>query len=256
MSLLFARATQRLRPHPSLRLSRQWLAGVPPGVRPTTTWLQPLDAGTIPPKQVQSEFFSLALPALRRNHGRDSEIYPCGTSSMHVLRFFLTHPSVAELGCARARPCTRVSISGRRPLSRPRPDTLPRSCITRHDLDRGPSLSAHRPATPQTAVQIPQLTASAANTSGFLASYSYSPHRKRLGGSRFSRLRSVCRGVSDQGLADYTGVSACLFRDFTSNLTFHSGMLRSSCGISKILEEIWEVSRNGTDRFRSAVKLT
>jgi hypothetical protein len=41
----------------------------------------------VPPQQVQSEFFSLALPALWRNHGRDSEIYPCGTSSMHVLRF-------------------------------------------------------------------------------------------------------------------------------------------------------------------------
>src|SRR5580765_6636300 len=49
------------------------------------------------------EFFSLALPALRRIDDRDSEIYCCGTISMHVLRFFLTRPSVPMQGCAPAR---------------------------------------------------------------------------------------------------------------------------------------------------------
>jgi len=38
---------------------------------------------------------SLALPALRRIHDRDSEIYCCGTISMHVFRFLLT-PSISR----------------------------------------------------------------------------------------------------------------------------------------------------------------
>ena len=38
------------------------------------------------------EFFSLALPALRRIDDRDSEIHCCGTISMHILRFFLICP--------------------------------------------------------------------------------------------------------------------------------------------------------------------
>ena len=41
--LLSARAAQRLRPHPSLRLSRQSLSGFPPGAGPTTAGLQWLD---------------------------------------------------------------------------------------------------------------------------------------------------------------------------------------------------------------------
>jgi hypothetical protein len=39
---------------------------------------------------------------------RDSEIYCCGTISMHVLQFFLTRPSAAMQGCAPARRRIRV----------------------------------------------------------------------------------------------------------------------------------------------------
>jgi hypothetical protein len=48
------------------------------------------------------------LERLRRIDDRDSEIYCCGTISMHVLRFFLTRPSVAMQGCAPARRRARV----------------------------------------------------------------------------------------------------------------------------------------------------
>jgi hypothetical protein len=54
------------------------------------------------------EFFSLVLPALRRIDDRDSEIYCRGTIRMHVLRFFLTRPSVPMQGCAPARRRIRV----------------------------------------------------------------------------------------------------------------------------------------------------
>jgi hypothetical protein len=44
---------------------------------------------------------------------------------MHVLRFFRTHPSIAAVGSARARRCTRVSSLDQWPLSRPSPTLFP-----------------------------------------------------------------------------------------------------------------------------------
>src|SRR5271165_6265220 len=112
--LLSARASQRLRPHPSLRVSRQSLSRLSPGAMPTTAGLQLLDAAR---RQIQRspfrQFFSLALPALRRNHDRHSQIYSRGTINMCVLRFFLATPSVTTLGCAPARRGTRVSTFSR-----------------------------------------------------------------------------------------------------------------------------------------------
>ena len=113
--------------------------GFPPSLEPTTTRAQPIDAGRSSPRaSAVREFFSLALPALRRKHGRDSEIYRCGISPMHVLRFFLTRPSITELGCARARRCIRLSSPGQRPLLRSSPDTLPCPYSTTHDLNPVP----------------------------------------------------------------------------------------------------------------------
>ena len=54
------------------------------------------------------EFFSLALPTLRRGHDRGSEIYRCGIIHMRLLRFFVACPPLAARGCAPARRRTRV----------------------------------------------------------------------------------------------------------------------------------------------------
>jgi len=133
---LSPRATQRLRPHPSLRHSRQSLSGFPPDVGPTTARLRPLDPGrSSPSASAVREFFSLALPTLRRKHDRGSEIYRRGINSMHVLRFFLTHPSMADFGCARAHPCACVSSPRRSPLIPPFPDTLSSPYSRTHDLN-------------------------------------------------------------------------------------------------------------------------
>jgi hypothetical protein len=91
--------------------------GFPSGVGPTTVGLQLLDgAGSWNTRRALRDLFSLALPALRRIDDRDSEIYGCGFISMRVLRFFLTHPSVAELGGARAR---RVPTLSKPPVPLP-----------------------------------------------------------------------------------------------------------------------------------------
>jgi hypothetical protein len=67
---------------------------------------------------------------------RDSEIYCCGTISMHVLRFFLTLPSVATRGCAPARRYIRVLTRGPRLLSPHSTNTPAALCTTTHGLDR------------------------------------------------------------------------------------------------------------------------
>ncbi len=81
------------------------------------------------------ESFSLALPTLWHIDDRDSEIYCCGTISMHVLRFFLTRPSVATRGCTPARRYIRVLTRGPALLSPPSTNTLAALCTTAHGLD-------------------------------------------------------------------------------------------------------------------------
>src|SRR5271166_1509456 len=106
---------------------------------PTTSGLQLLDAAR---SQIQRspfrQFFSLALPALRRNDDRRSEIYSRGTINMYVLRFLLATPSVATLGCASARRRTRVSTLSRLPLFQP---SIPPVCRSTHDHQRAFALS-------------------------------------------------------------------------------------------------------------------
>src|SRR5437870_4051051 len=64
-------------------------------------------------------FVPLTLPALRRGHDRDAEIYGCGIIHMLLLRFFVACPPLAAQGCAPARPRIRVPAS-QRPLAAPR----------------------------------------------------------------------------------------------------------------------------------------
>src|SRR5208337_3764436 len=120
-SFLSACAPQRIRAHPSLRVSRQSLSCFPLGSIPTTVVQQFLHAGRS--WNLQSfggEFFCLALPTLRRDDDRGSEIYRCGIIHMRLLRFFVASPPLAALGCAPARRRTRVpaaSPPSLRPLS-------------------------------------------------------------------------------------------------------------------------------------------
>src|SRR6266567_2201248 len=125
-ALLSARAPQRIRAHPSLRIPRQSLSRFPPGTIPTTA---------VQPSLIQSplhtrrdwnlqrcggEFFSLALPTLRRDDDRGSEMYRCRIIHMLLLRFFVGRPPLAAQGCAPARRPTRVpaaSPPSLRPLS-------------------------------------------------------------------------------------------------------------------------------------------
>src|SRR5271170_6423022 len=116
-ALLSARAPQRLRSHPPLRIPCQSLARLSLGPIPTTAVQQFLHAGRS--WNLQSfggEFFCLALPTLRRDHDRGSEIYGCGIINMLLLRFFITSLLLSTRGCAQARGRTRVSASS--PLPR------------------------------------------------------------------------------------------------------------------------------------------
>ena len=109
-TLLSARAAERIRAHPSLRLSGQSLAHFPLGTIARQLLRPPVARRNrnVENKRCAREFFCLALPALRRIDGRDSEIYRCGIISMRVLRFFLTSPSLAIQRCAPARQRMRV----------------------------------------------------------------------------------------------------------------------------------------------------
>ena len=127
-SLLSARAAQRLCAYPSLRLSGQSLSHFPSGVGPATAGLRWLDRPSENTRPPLREFFSLALPTLWRIDDPDSEIYRCGTISMHVLRFFLTRPSLATRGCALARRCVRVLALPKQPSCR-LSDSLPSGCL-------------------------------------------------------------------------------------------------------------------------------
>ena len=120
-TLFSTRTSQRLRAHPSLRIPRQSLARLPLGAIPTTAaqyLLHPGRGWTL--QSSGGEFFSLALPTLRRGDDRGSEIYRCGIIHMRLLRFFVACPPRAAQGCAPARRLIRVpaaSPSSLRPLS-------------------------------------------------------------------------------------------------------------------------------------------
>jgi len=124
---------QRLRPHPSLRLFGESLSGFPSGVEPTTTGFEQRNSRTSwNPRRALRGCLSLALPTLWRIDDRDSEIYSGGVISMRVLRFFLTLTSVADLGCAEARPRIHALIERQRPLSPPSTDIRAALCSTPH----------------------------------------------------------------------------------------------------------------------------
>src|ERR1022692_1805261 len=62
-------------------------------------------------------FVPLALPALRRGHDRETEIYGCGIIHMLLLRFFVACPPLRVQGCAPARRRTSLSASYPPPLT-------------------------------------------------------------------------------------------------------------------------------------------
>src|ERR1017187_9680435 len=108
-TLLSARATERIRAHPSLRVPPQSLAHFPLGTIPTTA-IQP-SLHTRRDWNLQrsgGEFFSLALPTLRRGHDRGCQIYRCGIIHMRLLRFFVACASLLLLRCAPAHRRIRV----------------------------------------------------------------------------------------------------------------------------------------------------
>src|SRR5208337_114176 len=110
-AFLSARAPQRFRPHPSLRVPRQSLSRFPLGTIPTTAVQLPnaCPGGDWP--SFLRDFVPLALPALRRSHDRGAEIYGCGIIHMLLLRFFVAGPPLPSQGRARSRRRTRVSAS-------------------------------------------------------------------------------------------------------------------------------------------------
>ena len=152
---------KRLRPHPSLRLSGQSLSRIPLGAIPTTAGLQLLDASKKLEHRDASlrEFFSLALPTLRRDHDRDSEIYCCGIINMHLTSIrrsaSITTRRLDVLRHADAFVCSPHVDT---PRSQPSAHTL--ACHLRHSqpspfTPASPVVSRHSTLLIQTAVQIP-----------------------------------------------------------------------------------------------------
>src|SRR5258707_393882 len=105
------------------------------GKSPTTAGLQLLC--TRRNRNVPSslrEFYPLAVPALRRGHDRDSEIYRCGVINMRLLRFFVALSSVAPCRRALARRSIRVFPPCRHALTQLSARTLAGQCSTGDDL--------------------------------------------------------------------------------------------------------------------------
>ena len=117
-ALLSARAPQRVRTHPSLRISRESLARFSLGAVPTTSELHfPWVRRNRNLPNSLREFYPVALPALWCSHDRDSKIYRRGTVNMCFLRFFVALSSVALCGRAPARRSIRVSTPRRHALA-------------------------------------------------------------------------------------------------------------------------------------------
>jgi hypothetical protein len=135
-ALLSARAPQRIRAHPSLRLSRQSLSRFPLGTVPTTTIPQRPPAC---PNGDRPSFLRglvpLALPALWRHHDRDAEIYGCGIIHMLLLRFVVACPPLAVLGCAPAHRRIRVPTPRRQAPAPVSAHTLAGTCGAVNDRD-------------------------------------------------------------------------------------------------------------------------
>src|SRR5258708_7239127 len=104
------------------------------------------------------EFYPLALPALRRGHDRDSEIYRCRVINMRLLRFFVALSSVAPCRRALARRSIRVFPPCPHALTQLFARTLAGPCGTVDDLHEAYPVRRW-PSSPrlgyQTAIQTP-----------------------------------------------------------------------------------------------------
>jgi hypothetical protein len=110
-ALLSARAPQRVRTHPSVRIPRESLTGFSLGAVPTTSELHfPWVRRSWNAPNSRREFYPLALPALRCGHDRDSEVYRCRVINMRLLRFFVALSSTAPCRRALARRSIRDSL--------------------------------------------------------------------------------------------------------------------------------------------------
>jgi len=151
-ALLSARAPQGIRAHPSLWLPRQSLSCFPLGSIPTSAVEQLLHASRSWTLQsFGGGFLCLALPTLRRDHDRGSEIYRCGIINMLLLRFFLTPLPLSTRGCALARGRTRVSASS--PLPRKQLSPCALAHLSRHS-DHPDGIPTTPRRSPQSSVQI------------------------------------------------------------------------------------------------------
>jgi hypothetical protein len=141
-----------------LKQQRQSLAHFPLGTIPTTA-IQP-SLHTRRDWNLQrsgGEFFSLALPTLRRGHDRGSEIYRCGIIHMRLLRFFVACPPLAARGCSGTptQACAYPTATGFRPGFRAH------SCrhVRRYQRSRPrlshPPLLSHFSTRQPTGIQIP-----------------------------------------------------------------------------------------------------
>src|SRR5712664_237822 len=106
---------------------------------------------------------------------------------MHLLRFVLTRPSLAELGGAEARPRSRVLTPGRRPRSQPSIHTLACLCDINHDL---------HPLLPWSPIdllypKVPFKSHSTPHPPQTPAASSLSPYRKRLGSASSSTRKRL-----------------------------------------------------------------
>ena len=132
-ALLSARAPQRVRTHPSLRISRESLARFSLGAVPTTSELHfPWVRRNRNLPNSLREFYPLALPALWCSHDRDSKIYRRGTINMCFLRFFVALSSVALCGRAPARRSIRVATPRRHALAQLSMSALAGTCCAFH----------------------------------------------------------------------------------------------------------------------------
>ena len=75
-------------------------------------------------------FFCLALPTLRGDHDRGSEIDGCRIINMLLLRFFLTPLPLSTRGCAQAR--GRMPVSASSPLPRKQLSACALAHLSRH----------------------------------------------------------------------------------------------------------------------------
>ena len=110
----FCTCSQRLRTHPSLRVPCQSLSVFPLGTIPQLLSSSSSTLLRLEPAKLRRRVLLSALPTLRRSDRRDSETYGCGIIYMHILRFFVAHPTIDLRMCSGTR--TRVFASSPLPL--------------------------------------------------------------------------------------------------------------------------------------------